>query len=204
MQVAAATARGLAWFCIGYFVVLNSAHLMLLALAAGRAVLDRGRLRFAGLPEIFASPLAPPISLIVPVCNMADLIVGNTRGLLGLRYPEFEVIVVDDGSTDAAFGRLQAEFGLVPVDKVIRDELTTVGRVISVHAPRDGSNLLVIRKQAAGHPADAVNVGVNAARYSAVVELLAVAVFPAGLALGLINSGLALLLSSPGPGTAHS
>lgn len=111
---------------------------------------------------------------------------------------------MDDGSTDAAFGRLQAEFGLVPVDKVIRDELTTVGRVISVHAPRDGSNLLVIRKQAAGHPADAVNVGVNAARYSAVVELLAVAVFPAGLALGLINSGLALLLSSPGPGTAHS
>lgn len=40
--------------------------------------------------------------------------------------------------------------------------------------------------------------------FSAVVELLAVAVFPAGLALGLINSGLALLLSSPGPGTAHS
>jgi cellulose synthase/poly-beta-1,6-N-acetylglucosamine synthase-like glycosyltransferase len=158
------TARGVAWFCIGYFVLLNSAYLVLLTLAVGKAARDRRRVRFAGLPEIFASPLAPPISLIVPVRNKADLIVASTRGLLGLRYPEFEVIVVDDGSTDATFGRLQAEFGLVPVDKVLRDELTTAGRVISVHAPRDGGNLLVIRKQHAGHPADAVNVGVNAAR----------------------------------------
>jgi len=171
VPLAAATARGLAWFCIGYFVLLNSAYLVLLVLAAGKAVRDRGRVRFAGLPEIFASPLAPPISLIVPVRNVADLIAGSTRGLLGLRYPEFEVIVVDDGSTDATFGRLQAEFGLVPVDKVIRDELTTTGRVISVHAPRDGSNLLVIRKQGAGHPADAVNVGVNAARYPLVCRI---------------------------------
>jgi cellulose synthase/poly-beta-1,6-N-acetylglucosamine synthase-like glycosyltransferase len=166
-----AAARGVAWFCIGYFALLNSAYLVLLTLAVGKAVRDRGRMRFAGLPEIFASPLAPPISLIVPVCNMADLIVGSTRGLLGLRYPEFEVIVVDDGSTDATFGRLQAEFGLVPVDKVIRDELAATGRVISVHAPRDGRNLLVIRKQRAGHPADAVNLGVNAARYPLVCRI---------------------------------
>jgi cellulose synthase/poly-beta-1,6-N-acetylglucosamine synthase-like glycosyltransferase len=171
VPVIAATVRGLAWFCVGYFVLLNSAYLALLALAAGKAVMDRGRVRLAGLPEIFASPLAPPISLIVPVSNMAEVIVGSTRGLLGLRYPEFEVIVVDDGSTDATFGRLQAEFGLVEVDKVIRDELTTVGRVISVHAPRYGSNLLVIRKQGAGHPADAVNVGVNAAKYPLVCRI---------------------------------
>jgi cellulose synthase/poly-beta-1,6-N-acetylglucosamine synthase-like glycosyltransferase len=171
VPVAAGTVRGFAWFCIGYFVLLNSASLMLLALAAGQAVMDRGRERFAGLPEIFASPLAPPISLILPVRDMADLIAGSTRGLLGLRYPEFEVIVVDDGSTDATFARLQAEFGLIPVDKVIRDQLITAGRVISVHAPRDGSNLLVIRKQGPGGRADAVNVGVNAARHPLVCRV---------------------------------
>jgi cellulose synthase/poly-beta-1,6-N-acetylglucosamine synthase-like glycosyltransferase len=171
VPVAAGTARGFAWVCIGYFVLLNSAYLALLALAVGKAVRERGRLPFAGLPELFASPLAPPISLIVPVRNKADLIIGSTRGLLGLRYPEFEVIVVDDGSTDATFGHLKAEFGLVPVDKVIRDGLPTVGPVICVYAPRDDSNLLVIRKQGAGHPADAVNVGVNAARYPLVCRI---------------------------------
>ncbi len=171
MTVAAAAVRGFAWLAIGYFLVLNSGYLVLLALAAGSAARSRSRGRFAGLVEIFASPLAPPISLVVPVRDMADLIVGSTRGLLGLRYPEFEVIVVDDGSTDATFDRLRAEFGLVPIDKVMRDGLATTGRVLSVHAPRDGGNLLVIRKQGADRTADAVNVGVNAARYPLVCRI---------------------------------
>jgi cellulose synthase/poly-beta-1,6-N-acetylglucosamine synthase-like glycosyltransferase len=171
VALAATAVRGFAWFCIGYFVVLNSAYLVLLVLAAGHAVRDRGRGRYAGLAEIFASPLAPPISLVMPVRDMAELIVGSTRGLLGLKYPEFEVIVVDDGSTDGTFGRLQAEFGLVQIDKVMRDQLSTAGRVLSVHAPRDGSNLLVIRKQGAGRPADAVSAGVNAARYPLVCRV---------------------------------
>ena len=166
-----AAVRGFAWLAVGYFLVLNSGYLVLLALVTGTAARGRSRGRFAGLAEIFASPLAPPISLVVPVRDMAEEIAGSTRGLLGLRYPEFEVIVVDDGSTDATFGRLRAEFGLVPIDKVMRDGLATTGRVLSVHAPRDGGNLLVIRKQGAVQPADAVNVGVNAARYPLVCRI---------------------------------
>jgi cellulose synthase/poly-beta-1,6-N-acetylglucosamine synthase-like glycosyltransferase len=126
---------------------------------------------FAGLTEIFHSPLAPPISVIVPVRNMEDLIVGSTRGLLNLRYPEFEVVVVDDGSTDATFERLRQEFGLVEIDKVFRDRVETVGPVLSVHAPRNGANLLVVRKESMGRPADAVNTGVNAARYPLVCRI---------------------------------
>jgi cellulose synthase/poly-beta-1,6-N-acetylglucosamine synthase-like glycosyltransferase len=167
----AGAVRGFAVFAIVYFVVLNTAYLVLIALAAVNAVGARRRLSFAGLGEIFHSPLASPISVVVPVRNMEDLIVGSTRGLLGLRYPEFEVIVVDDGSTDGTFARLEREFGLVEVDKVIRQELETAGRVLSVHAPPDGTRLLVIRKQSMGRPADAVNTGVNAAQYPLVCRI---------------------------------
>jgi cellulose synthase/poly-beta-1,6-N-acetylglucosamine synthase-like glycosyltransferase len=172
MSAAAESAiRAFAWFSIFYFVVLNTAYLILIALAAVNAIGARRRVSFAGLDEIFHSPLAPPVSVVVPVRNMQDLIVGNVRGLLNLRYPEFEVVVVDDGSTDSTFEKMRQEFSLVPVDKVIRDRLETVGRVLSVHMPRDGRNLLVVRKESMGRPADAVNTGVNAARYPLVCRI---------------------------------
>jgi cellulose synthase/poly-beta-1,6-N-acetylglucosamine synthase-like glycosyltransferase len=166
-----ATIRAFAWFSIIYFVLLNSVYLSLIVLAAGNAVGSRRRLSFAGLGEIFHSPLAPPISVVVPVCNMRDLIVSSTQGLLGIRYPEFEVVVVDDGSTDDTFEQLQQAFDLVKIDKVVRQDVETVGRMISVHAPRDGRNLLVIRKESMGRPADAVNMAVNAARYPLICRI---------------------------------
>jgi cellulose synthase/poly-beta-1,6-N-acetylglucosamine synthase-like glycosyltransferase len=163
--------RGFAWFSIWYFVILNTIYLFLIALAALNAVGASRRTTFSGLTEIFTSPLAPGISVVVPVRNMEDLIVGSTRGLLNLRYPLMEVIVVDDGSTDATFSRLEEEFGLVEIDKVIRDDLQTIGRVLSVHAPSSGERLLVIRKESMGRPADAVNTGVNASRYPLICRI---------------------------------
>jgi cellulose synthase/poly-beta-1,6-N-acetylglucosamine synthase-like glycosyltransferase len=163
--------RGFAWFSIWYFVILNTIYLFLIMLAALNAIGSSRRTTFSGLTEIFTSPLAPGISVVVPVRNMENLIVGSTRGLLNLRYPRLEVIVVDDGSTDATFSRLEEEFRLVEVDKVIRDELQTVGRVLSVHAPSSGERLLVIRKESMGRPADAVNTGVNASRYPLICRI---------------------------------
>lgn len=171
MSVLTDIIRGFAVFAIWYFVVLNTIYLIIIILAAFNAIGARRRLSFAGREEIFHSPLAPPISVVVPVRNMADLIVDSTRGLLNLRYPEFEVIVVDDGSTDDTFALLEQEYRLVEVDKVIRPELETIGAVRSVHAPATGEPLLVIRKETMGRPADAVNTGVNAARYPLICRI---------------------------------
>ena len=171
MSAVDAFVRGFAWFSIWYFVVLNTIYLFLIALAAFHAIGSSRRTGHSGLTEIFTSPLAPPISIVVPVRNMEDLIVGSTRGLLNLRYPHLEVVIVDDGSTDGTFGRLQEEFGLVGVEKVIRQVIETVGPVLSVHAPRNGDPLLVIRKQTMGRPADAVNTGVNAAQYPLICRI---------------------------------
>src|SRR5688500_14777040 len=43
---------------------------------------------------------APRVTIIVPVYNEGAVIVGALRSLLALRYPAFDILVVDDGSTD--------------------------------------------------------------------------------------------------------
>src|SRR5262249_19077958 len=60
---------------------------------------------------------APPIALLAPAYNEAKTIENSTRSLLALDYPEFEVIVINDGSKDDTLGVLKAAFGLEPVDR---------------------------------------------------------------------------------------
>lgn len=51
----------------------------------------------------------PPISIIVPAYNEAEVLAGALTSLAGLDYPHLEVVVVDDGSNDDTL-RVAAEW----------------------------------------------------------------------------------------------
>jgi len=42
----------------------------------------------------------PPISIIVPAYNEGKLLEGTVQSLVGMDYPKYEIILVDDGSSD--------------------------------------------------------------------------------------------------------
>jgi cellulose synthase/poly-beta-1,6-N-acetylglucosamine synthase-like glycosyltransferase len=151
------------WFILVYFVVLNSGYLLLVGIASLEVARTMRRLTVAGYDDIFANPFAPGVSILVPAYNEEVGIVESVHSLLGLRYPEFEVIVIDDGSTDATFARLQAAFDLVPTERVIPQLVPTLGRIISTYAAREGEPLIVVRKENTGRRSDPLNVGINAA-----------------------------------------
>jgi cellulose synthase/poly-beta-1,6-N-acetylglucosamine synthase-like glycosyltransferase len=156
---------GFSWIVLWYFLVLNSWYLVLIVLASFEALGHFRALPFAGYDDIFSNPLTPPVSVVVPARNEAAGIVESVRALLALRYPELEIIVVDDGSTDATFAVLHDAFGLATATRAFRDDVPTRGLVRSVYAPIDGSLLTVIRKEGVGRRSDAANVGLNAARH---------------------------------------
>ena len=76
--------------------------------------------------ESWAEPMdtgfAPPVTIVVPAYNEEPVIVPALRSLLELRYPSYEVLVVDDGSTDgtyAAASTVAGRYGDVVV-RVVR------------------------------------------------------------------------------------
>jgi poly-beta-1,6 N-acetyl-D-glucosamine synthase len=50
----------------------------------------------------------PPVTIIVPAYNEGAVIEGALKSLLALDYPAYEVLVVDDGSSDDTYARASA------------------------------------------------------------------------------------------------
>jgi cellulose synthase/poly-beta-1,6-N-acetylglucosamine synthase-like glycosyltransferase len=153
------------WSVLAYYVVVNTIYLVLTVLAAVDFSKYLRRLPYAGHNDVFANPLTPAVSIIVPAHNEQAGIVDSVRAMLSLHYPQFEIVVVDDGSTDETFARVQAAFDLVQVPRRPIGNLAVMGRATSVHVPRNGEPVVVVRKVGAGTRADATNVGLNYAQH---------------------------------------
>ncbi|WP_223152057.1 glycosyltransferase family 2 protein [Chitinophaga qingshengii] len=116
--------------------------------------------------KMLDSPLAPGISVIAPAYNEGVTIISNVRSLLTLVYPKYEVIIINDGSTDDTLAKLIQEFELQEVDFAYNERIKSqpVKRVFkSVNNVYD--KLLVIDKVNGKSKADASNAGINAASY---------------------------------------
>lgn len=109
------------------------------------------------------SGFEPPVSIIVPVHNEEARIVSLVDALLDLTYPEFEIIVIDDGSDDDTLNNLIGAFSLAPFPEACRVRLPA-NPVEVVYHSTEHNNLRVIYKRAVNE-ADAINIGINVSRY---------------------------------------
>ena len=104
-----------------------------------------------------------PISVIVPAYNEGVGIASNVTSVLSLRYPDMEVIVVNDGSTDDTLDVLKRAFDLKPIDRACGNAVFHQP-VKQVYAAPNHPNLFVIDKVNGKGKADASNAGINYAR----------------------------------------
>jgi cellulose synthase/poly-beta-1,6-N-acetylglucosamine synthase-like glycosyltransferase len=113
--------------------------------------------------QFLISDVATPISVLVPAYNEEAIIVDSTRSMLSLRYPDVEVIVINDGSTDRTLEVLTQEFQLQPVERAY--ELAVPHQPIrGLYGSPLYPRLLVIDKVNGNGKADASNAGINLSR----------------------------------------
>lgn len=149
---------------IAYSLLLSGA---VLAMWIGSAVEHRDRTR-NGMVEDFAATASSryclPVSIVASAYNEETMILASVRSLLAQDYPEFEVIVVNDGSTDRTLELLQNAYKLYP-DTTVHPDILPHRSLGSVQVSEVDRRLIVVTKENGGNKADAMNCGINFARY---------------------------------------
>ncbi|RZL61156.1 MAG: glycosyltransferase family 2 protein, partial [Pedobacter sp.] len=153
-------------FMFDYASVLmfSYAILVVLSLLEIRKYLKRSS--YINLRSILTSPHAPGITVIAPAYNEGLTIINNVHSLLSLNYSKFEVVIINDGSTDHTLQKMIDEFDLVPIDYAYNEQIITQP-VKQIYRSQNPAffNLFVVDKVNGKSKADASNAGINIASY---------------------------------------
>ena len=108
------------------------------------------------------SPLTPGVSIIAPAFNEEITIIDNVYSLMQIDYPNYEIIIVNDASTDRTMELLFQEFKLVevPYDVAMKVPSKPIKRVLKSTDPQF-SKLVVVDKEHGGRKSDGSNAGIN-------------------------------------------
>ena len=158
--------RGIAAFdvaVLAYFFLLNSLYLLFTIAAFFELRRLRRRWTARDLDVVVRSPGTPAISLVVPTFNEEATIVESVRALLMINYPQYEVIVVNDGSRDGTLDVAVAAYDLVLTEVASAVPLQTKD-VRGVYRSISYPELTLVDKVNGGK-ADAMNAGINVAQH---------------------------------------
>ncbi|MCX7974896.1 MAG: glycosyltransferase [Candidatus Aminicenantes bacterium] len=146
-----------------YYVIINSIYSILLFSSLIGVIKHLKRIKYSAFKELLFSPEAPPVSILVPAYNESEVILRTVNSVLALRYPLYEVIIINDGSTDGTLEKLINYYHLRKIDYVYRPFIKTApirGLYYNPHLP----HLVLVDKVKSGK-ADSLNCGLNISRF---------------------------------------
>ncbi len=144
-----------------YYLALNFFYILLLALSLIELVARR-REALIEKEELASDHNFVPISILTPAFNESVTIVTSIEAILMLEYPSFELIIINDGSTDDTLKVLNEAFNLYQVPPTVRQTISTKP-IKNYYRSQKFPKLLIIDKFNGGK-ADSLNAGINAAQ----------------------------------------
>ena len=151
---------------VGAFFVLymvGYASFLFLSVTVGSSTLYGAKRRNA-LKNELANDYYVPVSILVPAHNEAVTIEATIRSLLALDYRLYEIIVVDDGSTDETTQVVRDAFRMENINRPIHRRVPCQP-VEAVYESREWKVPITLVRKKNGGKADALNMGINASRY---------------------------------------
>lgn len=98
------------------------------------------------------------VSIIIPAYNEEKTITATMNSLLKADYPEYEIIIVNDGSKDKTMEKLITTFNLQPLP-LLYDHQLPCQPIESIYINMRDPHIILLNKVNGGK-ADALNAGI--------------------------------------------
>lgn len=148
---------------IVYMITVILFYLLMMGVAYN-TLAKRKRLDHDWLEDEFKmNVFTKPVSILVPAYNEELGIIESMHSLITLKYPETEIIVIDDGSRDSTAKLVIESFDMVTSMRNINADLPTE-KILGIYQSKLHPKVFLIRKDNGGK-ADALNAGINFSRY---------------------------------------
>jgi len=157
------------YFSLAYVIAVSTIYLVQLISASFGLRKYVRSLRYIDYRRFLDSEHMVPISLLVPAYNEFATIVDSVKNLLSLDFPEYELIVINDGSKDETLQLLIDAFQLLPFQQPYKKSLETK-EIKTIYRSAKDVRLIVLDKENGGK-ADALNAGINVSAYPVVVSI---------------------------------
>ncbi|MEN1758853.1 glycosyltransferase [Anoxynatronum sibiricum] len=144
----------------GYFLLVNGLYISLIGYSWQRL---RTFVKIIQSDMTLVSGYTKPISLLVPAYNEEATIIDNIQSLLNLDYPQYEVLVVNDGSSDDTLKQVIQHYKLRRIDVEI-NMAVPCNEIRGVYSSFELPELVLVDKVNGGK-SDALNAGINVSRY---------------------------------------
>ena len=161
---------GFSYFILVYAVASFMIELVQIITAIFLSYREERRVRAVQSEVGQKAPELVPISIIAPAHNESAVVLDSLQSFLNLRYPVYEVVLVNDGSTDDTLEKVIKEYGLQKSVFPVRKQVPCA-KIRGVYHNPEFPNLVVVDKESAGNKADASNAGINVSSYPYFVAL---------------------------------
>ncbi len=147
------------YYLVYYSTAVNSIYIIILIFSFIGVTKQSKYWNLKKITFLFKKGIMPSISVIAPAFNEEPTIIESSNSLLNLKYPDYELIIVNDGSKDNTLQTLIQYYDLEKVDVIVDDKLKTMP-IRGVYRNKSMPKLIVVDKVNGGK-ADSLNSGIN-------------------------------------------
>ena len=99
------------YFCMAFTLLLSIIYIFQLIISFIKVRKNNKKKQSNDFGRYISSENLLPISLLIPAYNEEENVVSNIKSLMKMDFPNFEIVVVNDGSTDETHNKIVEEIG---------------------------------------------------------------------------------------------